>query len=236
MSTECDDDGMAAPEPDDHRTQGRAWSYELQNQARARGEPLGWFEPLYQRASGDSSYIPWEMAAPRFKLTEWLAANGVHGDSAVDVGCGLGDNAAVLADAGYDVTAFDLSETAIGWARERVAAGRSIAFHVANLFNLPGHWRGAFDLVHETYTLQALPQNMVEPAIGAIASLVRPGGRLLMMCRGRDEHEQADGPPWPLTKTQLEPFLKAGLTLAEFEEFNDQREDPIRHFLAVYRR
>jgi hypothetical protein len=35
----------------------------------------------------------------------------------------------------------------------------AVDYRVADLFDAPSEWRGAFDLVHELYTLQALPGN-----------------------------------------------------------------------------
>jgi SAM-dependent methyltransferase len=143
------------------------------------------FEEIYRSANGDVAGVPWADKAPRAKLGAWLAAHPGGGRSAIDVGCGLGDNAALIAKAGYAVTAFDLSETAVAWARSRQAS-TGIAFHLADLFRLSPIWQGAFDLVHETYNLQAMPLDLREAAARAIAALVAPGGTLLLLSRLRD--------------------------------------------------
>lgn len=52
-------------------------------------------------------------------LVHWLVKNLGEGLSAVVVGCGLGDDAEALAAAGFAVTAFDVSGSAIAWAKER---------------------------------------------------------------------------------------------------------------------
>lgn len=217
------------------RQHGRAWAKELQIEAEATGRHFDWFEELYVRADGESGYIPWEMAAPRFKLRKWLQDNSGDGLTALDVGCGLGDNAACLAEAGYWVTAFDISETAVRWAEDRFASP-SINFVQCDLFTPPDHWLGAFDLVHETYNLQALPRDRVADAMTILASFIKPAGRLVVISRIREDHEPVDGPPWPLTLSELEPFKTAGLNQATHEVFHDQREDPIRHVLVEYER
>ena len=117
--------------------------------------------------------------------------------------------------------------------RGRICADSGIKFEVADIFDLPDHWRGRFDLVHETYNLQAMP-NHVAPAIDAIASLVAPGGTLLVMTRGRHDDEQIEGPPRPLTKKQLQGFEAAGLECRKFEEFYSEAERPTFHYLAEY--
>jgi SAM-dependent methyltransferase len=152
---------------------------------------------------------------------------------AIDIGCGLGDNAEIIAAAGWDVTAFDLSPTATGWARRRFP-GSEVSYVAADLFNPPAEWLGAFDLVHETYTLQALPQDMLGLAMERIAALIRPSGAALVMTRARDLNEVRQGPPRPVAREELNPFLAAGLCERSFEEFYDDNPEPIRHFLIEY--
>src|SRR3954469_8102730 len=81
------------------------------------GRPADWFEPLYASAAGDASVIPWADLRPNLSLLRWLNSTKVRGDGrrALDVGCGLGDNAEALAAAGFHVTAFDVSPSAIAW-------------------------------------------------------------------------------------------------------------------------
>jgi SAM-dependent methyltransferase len=196
-------------------------------------EPLVRFEEIYRNANGDAAGVPWADKAPRARLQQWLAAHPGGGRTAIDVGCGLGDNAALIAGAGYRVTAFDHSETAVAWANER-QAGRGIDFRVADLFRLPAAWSGAFDLANETYNLQALPLELRAEAARSIAALVASGGTLLVLARLRDEGEAVVGPPVPVTLAELRTFETTGLEADAPEVFTDERQ--IRHVQAVYRR
>ena len=72
---------------------------------------------------------------------------------------GLGDDAKYLDDLGFKVTAFDISPTAIEWAK-RLHADTDIQFEVADLFEPFRDWLGAFDFVFEMYTIQPLPIEM----------------------------------------------------------------------------
>jgi SAM-dependent methyltransferase len=53
-------------------------------------------------------------------IIQELQRGGVHGGTAVDLGCGSGISARLLRDAGYEVVGIDLSEALIEMARERV--------------------------------------------------------------------------------------------------------------------
>ncbi|MEP2117213.1 MAG: SAM-dependent methyltransferase, partial [Bauldia litoralis] len=65
-----------------------------------QGRDLGWFDELYQGADGDTGQVPWADLAPKAGLPEWLADHPGEGRTALDVGCGLGDNAEAIAAAG----------------------------------------------------------------------------------------------------------------------------------------
>ncbi|MEL6287543.1 MAG: class I SAM-dependent methyltransferase [Pseudomonadota bacterium] len=238
---------------DDLKTIGRSWADDLQAEARADGTPNAWFEGLYARAGRESGYIPWEHAAPRDVLRTWLGADGevAHGaaestsepdaPTALDVGCGLGDNAAILAAAGYAVTAFDLSPSAAEWAGERFGE-RDIVFEAADLFSLPTEWQGRFDLVHECYTLQSLTTDRVPAALDALAACVGPGGRLLVIARALMPGMEVSRPPNPIPQHVLDAWTADraptfGLERTTFETFeHTRREQVIPHWLGVWQR
>jgi len=210
---------------------------EMARESIRRGDPMGWFERLYAGAHGNALDIPWGDLVPNPNLIEWLAANRVAGDGrkAVVVGCGLGDDAAALAGAGFTVTGFDLAPSAIAWCRKRFPDS-AITFEVADLLRPPGAWRNHFDFVFEAYTLQAVPAGVRKEMFAPLASLVRPGGSLLIIARGREASEQEGDLPWPLTKTDLEPLSTMGLTTVRFEDYLDREDPPKRRFRVEYRK
>ncbi len=86
-------------------------------QPGAEGDPRrrDWFEAVYALAEGDPANVPWGNMVAHPLLVDWLARNPrIDGLRALDIGCGLGDNAAALAGQGAQVTAFDLVPRAGG--------------------------------------------------------------------------------------------------------------------------
>lgn len=222
---------------DDLRREGRRRADKLRDKFEAEGTPLKWFEAIYNQAQGEAALVPWGHLEARFPLLDWIKRQDktkLKG-RALDIGTGLGDNAVVLADAGFDVTAFDISETAMKWAGERWQRD-DIDWVVANLNDPPQSWFHAFDFVNETFTLQALKGDDRERGLEMLPNFVKPGGTLLIVARGRLDDEGMDPPPWPLTPSELDRLHKFGLVSQLREEFFDDKEPPRRHFLAEFKR
>lgn len=193
-----------------------------------------WFAAVYDLADGDPAAVPWAGLAAHPLLAQWLDGRSLAGLRALDVGCGLGDNAQALAAAGACVTAFDLVPRAIEWTRQRFPQS-TVDYRAADLFAPPAEWRGAFDLVHELYTLQALPEALLPQAAQALAGFVAPGGRLLVIARARDDAQAIAGPPWPLTRAQIAALAVDGLALTTLEDI-PPCGGVVRHWRALFTR
>jgi SAM-dependent methyltransferase len=169
-----------------------------------------WFESLYANVGEDWERIPWVHLEPRPGLVRWLDRNPPRaGARALVVACGLGDDAEELARRGCSVAAFDLSPTAIATARRRFP-GTAVDYRVADLFALPAEWRDHFDIVVEVQTIQSLPPEWHEAAIGVIAGCAASGGHVFVRAAVRGEDEPAPARPWPLKESELEWFADAG--------------------------
>jgi SAM-dependent methyltransferase len=199
-------------------------------------DPLrrAWFETVYQQAQGDPAGVPWANLAPH-PLTRTFVEMQLHdlaGLRVLDVGCGLGDNAELFAAAGAEVTAFDLVPSAIEWAKRRFPDSK-VTYCTGDLFALPQTWQGGFDLVHECYTLQALSVPLVPKALKALASLIAPGGKLLVVARARNEEEEINAPPWPLPPSVFDEARRAGLAVLSREDIIATAEIGRRHWRAL---
>lgn len=183
--------------------------------------------------------MPWAALAPNPHLLDWLAGNpvGLDGREVLVVGCGLGDDAEVIAARGGVVTAFDIAPTAVAAARRRFPRS-PVTYVAADLLQPPPDWQGRFDLVVEIYTLQVLPGAARARAVAGLAQLTAPAGSVLVISRLRDEQDPPGMMPWPLAAGELRALIDAGLVLAEWEDFDDDTGPgpPVRLLQAVFTR
>ncbi len=218
---------------DDPRTIAR----KLASEALSAGRPLDWFEQLYAKASSEGAPIPWADRAPNPNLIELYekVRHRPFGKRALKVGCGFGDDAEWLASQGFDVTAFDISPSAIVECHRRFPDSR-VRYVEADLFKAPPGWKAAFDLVQESYTLQVLPSGLRTAAIEKICEFVAPNGYLLFITRARKESDPWGAMPWPLTRREADEFIARGFWEVFFEDYTDQEKPPVRRFRACYQR
>ena len=108
---------------------------------------------------------------------------------ALDVACGEGRNAVWLAERGWQVTAVDFSDVALGkGARLAESRGVEVDWVVADVVEYEPQ-REAFDLVLVLY-LQ-LPHDELRRALRHAGDAVRPGGTLFVL--GHDTTNLVDG-------------------------------------------
>jgi SAM-dependent methyltransferase len=215
----------------------RARARELAAEFADRGDSFGWFDAFYKEAGGDNEQIPWADLEPNKFFRTWAEDVGLKGNGrkALVVGCGLGDDAKYLDDLGFQVTGFDISPTAIEWAK-RLHKDSDMQFEVADLFEpFPG-WLGAFDFVLEIYTIQPLPMEMREKVIDSIAAFVAPDGELVVVTRGREDDEEPVELPWPLSRKDLSRFETHGLTQTDFRIMDGDEDPPLPRFVVQYKK
>ncbi len=215
----------------------RAFARELAAESVSRGKPLEWFEALYCHADGDESVVPWADMTVNPNLTMWLERNRIEGTGrkALIVGCGLGDDAEALASLGFQLTAFDISPTCIEWCQRRFP-NSPVEYSGADLFSPPSSWQRGFDFVFEAYTLQVLPEDLRSRAISHIVDFVAMNGTLLVIARGRSEGDNPGKMPWPLMRSELAEVSSCGLKEANFEDYVDTEDPPVRRFRIEYRK
>lgn len=220
---------MTGPDPDEY-------SRRLAARSLAGDDPTGWFERLYADAEDGETTVPWDRGAPHHLLVDWAGALGGEGRRALVVGCGLGEDSEYVAALGFDTTAFDISETAVRVVRRRFPDS-NVRYVAADLLDSPGGWRHAFDLVVESLTVQSLPVELRSAAIAAVGELVGPGGTLLVIAAVQGEAGgPVDGPPWPLTRGEIEAFAASGLDAVRIEDIADAERPTVHRWRAEFHR
>ena len=214
----------------------RARTRELQEEFAKRGDVTGWFEALYKESAGNNDLIPWADLTPNKYFRAWAESTALagNGKTALVVGCGLGDDARYLLDLGFKVTAFDISPTAIEWAK-KLHGDTDIVFETCDLFEPFRGWLGAFQFVLEIYTIQPLPLEMRPQVVDAIAGFVAQNGKLVVVTRGREDDVEPDILPWPMSRRDLSRFKHNGLTQTDFVEMPGEEGEPPRFIIEYVR-
>jgi SAM-dependent methyltransferase len=210
-----------------NRTRAR----ELAAQSRLSGDHASWLDQLYLEQEQGLDVVPWADMKPNPNLLEFAGT----GKTALVAGCGFGDDAEQVSAWGFQTTAFDVSPAAIRACKRRFPES-AVEYVAADLLAPPREWTGRFDFVVEVYTLQVLPPELRPRAMRSLAEVVKKGGILLLVARGREESEAEGQMPWPLTRRELDGFAPLGLRAESSEDYFDQESPPVRRFRMVYRK
>ncbi|HEY4305613.1 MAG TPA: methyltransferase domain-containing protein [Gemmatimonadaceae bacterium] len=105
----------------------------------------------------------------------------------LDVPCGQGRHAHLLANAGYDVDGLDYSEDLLAKARAR-GTSKALRYTRGDMRRLPAKWTGRFDAVLNLFTSFGF---FLEPSddrkvISEFARMLKPGGVLVWYGGSRD--------------------------------------------------
>lgn len=150
-----------------------------------------------QRFQSDD--MPWDRGAANPQLAAWLAAGALKPCRMLIPGCGSGYEAAVLAAAGFDVTALDYAPEAIERTRRRLdAAGLAATVIEADVLS----WQPAqaFDAVYEQTCLCALYPDQWRDYADQLQRWLAPSGRLfalfMQLLRPGAAEGSIQGPPY----------------------------------------
>ena len=159
--------------------------------------PTDW-EAQYQKGE-----TPWEKRGPSPGLVDFLAQEPVRGRGLVP-GCGFGHDVRALAATAEEVVGLDIAPSAVEGAA-RFPRVKNERYELANLFDLPSHLRGAFDWVWEHTCFCAIDPSMRAAYVDAVASALKPGGKLLAIFYLDPGHDSPDeGPPFGVSIAELD--------------------------------
>ncbi|MCE7080559.1 class I SAM-dependent methyltransferase [Streptomyces sp. ST2-7A] len=142
-----------------------------------RGSGVEIFEEHYAGKPGAG----WEIDRPQRALVE-LARRGVFRGRVLDIGCGSGDNALMLAERGLETTGVDAAPSGIELAREKAARrGLEARFLVRDVLRLK-EWGERFDTVLDVGLFHCFPDEDRPALVEGVSAVTVPGGRYVLMC------------------------------------------------------
>ena len=200
---------------------------------KAHNKASAWFDDLYKEHENAHENIPWARLDVNPLLQTYLEEKQACKGRALVIGCGLGDDAYALANAGFDTLAIDISETALNIAQNRFPDA-NITFEKQDIFDMPSQYSEHFDFVFEAQTIQSLPLEFRSKMIQAVARSVAPEGELLVVAHKKQK--ETEGPPWPLTQEEIDQFKAHGLQEVSSELLTEASQISNLRFRNLYKK
>lgn len=149
----------------------------------------------------------WEVGRPQRAFYD-LEMAGQIGREVLDVGCGAGEHALFFAAHGHVAAGVDPSTSAIVKAQARARERRlPVPFVVAELLEL-GRIGRSFDCAVDAGTFHRIERAARADYAASLASVVKPGGQLFLLCFG--DHEHGHGGPERVSQAELRAAFAAG--------------------------
>jgi cyclopropane fatty-acyl-phospholipid synthase-like methyltransferase len=129
---------------------------------------------------------PWDTGISPPELIDFIRSHPAG--RALDLGCGTGTNAIMMAQNGWQVMAVDFIQTAIHQANRKARqAGVQVDFHILDVTHLAGI-SGPFELILDIGCFHSLPRQGKIDYAKNLERLLLPGGTFLMYAfTGRPE-------------------------------------------------
>jgi len=137
------------------------------------------WEQLYQDKAVES--MPWFNPDLDPDLARALTKLNLHAGSGLDLGTGPGTQAIALAERGFQITATDLSATAIKQAASKAKArGLNISFQQDDILN--SQLDQEFDFVWDRGCFHVFPPERRQDYVQVVDRLIKSNGYLFLKC------------------------------------------------------
>lgn len=171
------------------------------------------WEQLYRNQDVES--MPWFNPELDLDLDEALTNLNLQTGTALDLGTGPGTQAIALAERGFEVTATDLSETAIEKALAKAKEkGLDISFRQDDILNSKLDQK--FDFVLDRGCFHVLPPEQRQNYIRVVDSLIKPKGYLFLKCFSHLETREAG--PYRFTPEEIKDIFRSRFNVSSVKE------------------
>jgi glutathione S-transferase len=165
----------------------RGWLTRLQARESWRTASAGWVKPpgtpsreRFLNAYDGTTPPPWDIGKAQDDLVAVFDEIAIAG-SALDLGCGTGENVLALAKRGVEAWGLDATPAAIAAAEnKRDARGLRATFLVGDALDLAPLGR-TFDTVLDCGLFHVIDEEERRRYLGELTRVLRPGGRHLML-------------------------------------------------------
>ncbi len=171
------------------------------------------WERLYEGQPGET--MPWYYAGLDPDLERALAAFGLRGGRALDLGTGPGTQAIALAERGFEAAGTDLSAAAVERARERArAGGQTVDFRQDDV--LASRLDRDFGFVFDRGCFHVIAPDDRPTYVEAVRRLVAPGGFLFLKCFSAQQPGEVG--PYRFGPADIERIFGAAFAVRSIEE------------------
>ena len=147
---------------------------------------------------------PWDIGHPQSVFEDLIKDGEIKPGRALDIGCGRGDNATMLAINGCDVTGIDLVEDAINDAKAKAIRHHvKVNFVVGNVLQMDRLFIEAeFDTIIDSGLFHVMTDEERPLFARQIYRVLKPGGKYFMLCFS--DKEPGDYGPRRISKAEIE--------------------------------
>jgi ubiquinone/menaquinone biosynthesis C-methylase UbiE len=185
----------------------------------------GW-DRIYHRHRTRPEWLPWELGKPRRVLVELVDSERIVPCKTLDLCCGAGTNPIYLAQKGFEVTALDISDGAVKYARERASEFEvAMNFLVGNFLSLPfksEQFAFAFDFgcFHHVEIEHRMP------FIKGVFRVLKTNGTYLLVC-----FSYKNGPSWNhFREEQIRELFRDYFEIEHIKHFSSLEADQVTRF------
>ena len=127
---------------------------------------------------------PWDLDRPQPAFQAVIQSGEIRPGRALDIGCGRGENAIMLAINGCDVTGIDLAENAISDAKlKAIERHVNVNFVVGNVLHMDRLFREEeFDVVIDSGLFHVMKDEERPVFVQQVHKVLRKGGKYFMLC------------------------------------------------------
>ena len=142
----------------------------------------------------DGRHPKWDTGQPSADLRKAVEEGVIKPGRVVEFGCGTGTDAIYMASRGFDVTAIDISPSAIAQALGKARkAGIAVRFMLADALNPPEI--GKFDFIYDRACYHEVRGQNLEAYLETLRKASRPGTRMLLLAGNANGPDLGFGPP-----------------------------------------